>query len=344
MKTTTSKFRVEEEGEDRLIFVQDENNTLRQKCLDLEDAYSALRARCFSLEAMSGRNNHAQHYPDEHNACACTSTCTRAYSASGPNPTFRSSTGNRRAAKENQDLISSLFLRNDMLQRDYSGLRNRHQKVLSNNGKLKKEVHSLRLRTCGNSRPKTSIFPTSSSFAARSSTCNTNDEERQSSQATSDAHGLVRALEARLDQAEKHSCSKSDMYDTKSHESIVKELADATSKLHSMKDKCSQLESTCNLSLDKLERTKAKLRATKREKERAEEEVAELRRENASLEEKITSLCEVPFTSTCDSQETDGVKLDQSPSKEKNGAEANKSLAELDLELDEYADDFEDSI
>ena len=83
-----------------------------------------------------------------------------------------------------------------------------------------------------------------------------------------------------------------------SQESLVKELADATSRLHSLKEKHGKLESTCNECLDTLEQTKRDLKVTRRAKELLEEEVSELRSQNASLEEKITQLCcDAPITS-----------------------------------------------
>ena len=81
-------------------------------------------------------------------------------------------------------------------------------------------------------------------------------------------------------------------------ESLVKELADATSKLHSLKEKHGKLELTCNECLDKLEQTKHDLEAARRDKILLEEEVTELRLQNASLEEKVTQLCcDEPITS-----------------------------------------------
>lgn len=93
------------------------------------------------------------------------------------------------------------------------------------------------------------------------------------------------------------SCPPSD-HNLPSHESLIKELADATSKLHSLKEKHGKLESTCNECLDALEQTKNNLKATRKARELLEEEVSELRLQNASLEEKVTQLCcDAPITS-----------------------------------------------
>ena len=93
------------------------------------------------------------------------------------------------------------------------------------------------------------------------------------------------------------SCPPSDHH-FQAHESLVKELADATSKLHSIKEKYGKLESTCNECLDTLKQTKHDLKVTRRAKELLEEEVSELRSQNASLEEKVTQLCcDAPITS-----------------------------------------------
>ena len=93
------------------------------------------------------------------------------------------------------------------------------------------------------------------------------------------------------------SCPPSDHH-FQSHESLVKDLADATSKLHSLKEKYGKLESTCNECLDTLEQTKHELKVTRKAKELLEEEVSELRSQNASLEEKVTQLCcDAPITS-----------------------------------------------
>lgn len=93
------------------------------------------------------------------------------------------------------------------------------------------------------------------------------------------------------------SCPSSDHH-FQSHESLVKELADATSKLHYLKEKYGKLESTCNECLDTLEQTKHDLKVTRKAKGLLEEEISELRSQNASLEEKVTQLCcDAPITS-----------------------------------------------
>mmetsp|Transcript_5504 Transcript_5504/g.11995 ORF Transcript_5504/g.11995 Transcript_5504/m.11995 type:complete len:391 (-) Transcript_5504:101-1273(-) len=386
MMKMTPKFRTEGASYDatKELLLRDENNTLRLKCAELEDAYSSLRSRCFSLEATSapgcdasrgtcsssfsqsqnGNHNHdyspqydSYYYPGQRNKHANTSRPR--------------TSGNRRVAKENQDLISSLHQRNDMLQRDYSSLRHKHQNVLSNNGKLKKELQTLRLRHAGTSnnrcQSRTSTFPTSASYGSGTKQRTCSVREASQTNTCDDANELVQELEARLNDAEKQTKLYASSYDDvngRNQESLVKELADATSKLHSMKVKYNQLEATCNECLDQLQQTKSELRMTRREKDRAEEEVTELRRQNSSLEEKITRLCcDAPFPTTIlDAQEANTV-LDPSPKKTgddidssqqakslmdpcpiKTGDEA-KSIAssvELDQELDEYADeDFE---
>ena len=93
------------------------------------------------------------------------------------------------------------------------------------------------------------------------------------------------------------SCPPSDHH-FQSYESLVKELADATSKFHSLKEKYGKLESTCNECLDTLEQTKHDLKVTRKAKGLLEEEISELRSQNASLEEKVTQLCcDAPITS-----------------------------------------------
>ena len=349
MMTSTPTFRTAAEPSDdtsnKLVFLRDENNTLRTKCSELEDAYSRLRARCFTLEATSGSghtgnsssHDHSNGYGRNINHCNYHFSTQssypdyRAYTACRPSTTNPRTRGtNPRVTKENQDLISSLYQRNDVLQRDYSALRHKHQNVLSNNGRLKKEIQTLRLRTTGfssaSSRSRTSMFPTStSSFATGRDKKQFTHNEKEASTPTNtrpDAHELIQELQARLDQAETRAKLGDSWYDNnehKSQESVVKELAEATSKLHSMKEKYGKLESTCNECLDKLEETKSELRMTRRERDRAEGEVTELRRQNASLEEKITRLCcDAPFPNTCifTSQDTNAAALDSSPIKE----------------------------
>ena len=93
-------------------------------------------------------------------------------------------------------------------------------------------------------------------------------------------------------QHQAHQTSSCLNYTYPSHdESLVKDLANATSKLHSLKEKYGKLELTCSECLDKLEETKRDLKVTRRAKELLEDEVTELRAQNASLEEKVTQLC-----------------------------------------------------
>jgi len=198
--------------------------------------------------------------------------------------------------------------------RDYSVLRNKHQNVLSNNGKLKKEVQSLRLRTSTNYRPRTSIFPTSSSFArtgacirlAKDASNHCPSNKRQTTRAyehdADESDSLSEALASTNTPSDPPIFATKDPTgiafpqasscpDYQSHESLVKELANATSKLHSLKEKYGKLESTCNECLDNLEQTKRALKVTRRANELLEEEVSELHAQNASLEEKVTQLC-----------------------------------------------------
>jgi len=255
--------------------------------------------------------NYSYHHQQQQRACTAGST-TRTRT-------------DRRVAKENHDLITSLYRRNEEIMRDYSILRNKHQNVLSNNGKLKKEVQSLRLRSSGNYRPRTSVFPTSSSFArtgacmrlaedARSSHC---AKRRQANESDSLSEALASTASAYIEETDRHHLpSDPPIFATKdptgvafhltslpsdqiqTQESLVKELADATSKVHSLKEKHGKLEFTCNECLDKLEQTKHDLEAARRDKVLLEEEVTELRLQNASLEEKVTQLCcDEPITS-----------------------------------------------
>ena len=316
---------------------RDENSLLRSKCAELEETYTNLRARCFAMESMSSTRRDLD-LPTYmyNNPTGCQPQ--RARTATSATRNRNTSTGDRRVAKENQDLITSLYRRNEEIMRDYSILRNKHQNVLSNNGKLKKEVQSLRLRASANYRPRTSIFPTSSSFArtgatlriARDASHHHCAKRRQTPYAYDDdvdgakeidslSEALASTNTDKFMEAERRhlpsdppifatqdptgvafpviSCPPSDHH-FQSHESLVKDLADATSKLHSLKEKYGKLESTCNECLDTLEQTKHELKVTRKAKELLEEEVSELRSQNASLEEKVTQLCcDAPITS-----------------------------------------------
>ena len=295
------------------MFLREENSSLRQKCTEIEEAHANLRARCFALDALQHSTTATSHHHHRHNyhqrrvstAGSTTRTCT-----------------NRRDVKENQDLITSLYRRNEEIMRDYSILRNKHQNVLGRNDKLKKEVQSLHLRASGNYRPRTSVFPTSSSFARTGASmrlakdaneyCSSNKRQAPHNYGADETDSLSEALAstntgtgrsvpsdppifATKDPtgiAFPHQASSCLDYTYPSHdESLVKELANATSKLHSLKEKYGKLESTCNECLDKLEQTKRDLKVTRRANELLEDEVTELRAQNASLEEKVTQLC-----------------------------------------------------
>ena len=289
------------------MFLREENSSLRQKCTEIEEAHANLRARCFALDAMKHSATATSHHHHRHNyhqrrvstAGSTTRTCT-----------------NRRDVKENQDLITSLYRRNEEIMRDYSILRNKHQNVLGRNDKLKKEVQSLRLRASGNYRPRTSVFPTSSSFARTGASmrlakdaneyCSSNKRQAPHNYGADETDSLSEALASTNTGTDPpifatkdptgiafpHQASSCLDYTYPSHnESLVKELANATSKLHSLKEKYGKLESTCNECLDKLEQTKRDLKVTRRAKELLEDEVTELRAQNASLEKKVTQLC-----------------------------------------------------
>ena len=289
------------------MFLREENSSLRQKCTEIEEAHANLRARCFALDALQHSTTATSHHHHRHNyhqrrvstAGSTTRTCT-----------------NRRDVKENQDLITSLYRRNEEIMRDYSILRNKHQNVLGRNDKLKKEVQSLHLRASGNYRPRTSVFPTSSSFARTGASmrlakdaneyCSSNKRQAPHNYGADETDSLSEALASTNTGTDPpifatkdptgiafpHQASSCLDYTYPSHdESLVKELANATSKLHSLKEKYGKLESTCNECLDKLEQTKRDLKVTRRAKELLEDEVTELRAQNASLEEKVTQLC-----------------------------------------------------
>lgn len=289
------------------MFLREENSSLRQKCTEIEEAHANLRARCFALDALKHSTTATSHHHHRHNYHQ------RRVSTAGSTP--RTCT-NRRDVKENQDLITSLYRRNEEIMRDYSILRNKHQNVLGRNDKLKKEVQSLHLRASGNYRPRTSVFPTSSSFARTGASmrlakdaneyCSSNKRQAPHNYGADETDSLSEALASTNTGTDPpifatkdptgiafpHQASSCLDYTYPSHdESLVKELANATSKLHSLKEKYGKLESTCNECLDKLEQTKRDLKVTRRANELLEDEVTELRAQNASLEEKVTQLC-----------------------------------------------------
>ena len=291
------------------MFLREENSSLRQKCTEIEEAHANLRARCFALDATkhSTTATSHQHHPHHNNYNYHQRRVSTAGSATRTN---------RRDVKENQDLITSLYRRNEEIMRDYSILRNKHQNVLGRNDKLKKEVQSLHLRASGNYRPRTSVFPTSSSFARTGASmrlakdaneyCSSNKRQAPHNYGADETDSLSEALASTNTGTDPpifatkdptgiafpHQASSYLDYTYPSHdESLVKELANATSKLHSLKEKHGKLESTCNECLDKLEQTKRDLKVTRRANELLEDEVTELRAQNASLEKKVTQLC-----------------------------------------------------